>query len=178
MSASINPLIPKIGWSNFAWKLPCDKSFVSHGILHICSASQCVAVRCSVLQCVAVCCSVLQCVAACCSVLQCLHTESSIYNSFHHNCYTPEIHQIQRLRFLGISRYKVKLRFWLNLNWYQKIRNHVKPKTCVLIVGRFWRQHVLSECTRRVHMIIYRSHVELKTEIDHTHVEVCVSCHR
>jgi len=33
----------------------------------------------------------------------------------------PEIHQIHKLRFLGISRYTFKLRFWLNKNLYQEI---------------------------------------------------------
>jgi len=31
---------------------------------------------------------------------------------------TPQNHQIQKLRFPDISRYKFKLRFWLNLNLY------------------------------------------------------------
>ena len=37
------------------------------------------------------------------------------------NCYTSKIHQIQKLRFLGISRYKFKFRFWYNLNLYRGI---------------------------------------------------------
>ena len=46
---------------------------------------------------------------------------STWYDSFHWNCYTPKIHQIQRLRFLGISRYKITLRYWFNLNLYRGI---------------------------------------------------------
>ena len=37
---------------------------------------------------------------------------SCVSDSFHWNCYTPKIHQIQKLRVLGISRCKFKLRFW------------------------------------------------------------------
>jgi len=40
---------------------------------------------------------------------------------FHWNCYTPEIHQIEEFRFLGILQYKFKLRFWFHLNLYQVI---------------------------------------------------------
>ena len=46
------------------------------------------------------------------------YTPISLYDSFHWKCYPPEIHQLQRLGFPGISRYKFKLRFWLNLNMY------------------------------------------------------------
>jgi len=44
------------------------------------------------------------------------------HDTFHWNCYTPKIHQIQKLRFLGISRYKFKLRFGCNLNVHRAIR--------------------------------------------------------
>jgi len=44
------------------------------------------------------------------------------YDRFLWSCYTPKIHQIEKLRFLGISRYKFKLRVWLNLNLYRGIR--------------------------------------------------------
>ena len=43
------------------------------------------------------------------------------YDSFHWKCYTPKIHQTERLRFLGISRYKFKLRWCSNLNLYRGI---------------------------------------------------------
>jgi len=43
------------------------------------------------------------------------------HNSFHWICYIPETHQIDELRSLGISWYKFKLRFWLNLNLYREI---------------------------------------------------------
>ena len=39
------------------------------------------------------------------------------YQQFLH----PKIHHIEKLRFLGISRYKFKLRFWFNLNLYREI---------------------------------------------------------
>jgi len=44
-----------------------------------------------------------------------------IYDRFHWKCYIPEIHQIDKLRFLGISQYKFKLRFWFNSNLYNQI---------------------------------------------------------
>ena len=37
------------------------------------------------------------------------------------NFYTQQIHQIEKLRFLSISRYKFKSRFWLSLNLHQGI---------------------------------------------------------
>ena len=43
------------------------------------------------------------------------------YDSFHGKYYIPEIHHIKILRFVYISRYKFKLRFWLNLNLYRGI---------------------------------------------------------
>jgi len=46
----------------------------------------------------------------------------AFYDSFQWNCYTPEINQIHKLRFLSISWYKFKPRFWFNLNLYQGIR--------------------------------------------------------
>jgi len=49
----------------------------------------------------------LQRVAACCSL--------------HWRCYTLEIHQIEKLRYLGISRYKFKMRVWSTLNFYRGI---------------------------------------------------------
>jgi len=44
-----------------------------------------------------------------------------MYDGFHGNCNNRIIHQIEKLRFLGYSRYKFKLRFWLNLNLYRGI---------------------------------------------------------
>jgi len=44
-----------------------------------------------------------------------------MYNSFHWNCCNPEIHQIEKLRFLDISRYTFKLRFLFSLNLYPGI---------------------------------------------------------
>jgi len=43
------------------------------------------------------------------------------YNSFRWKCCILEIRQIEILRFLGILRYKFKLRFWLNLKLYRGI---------------------------------------------------------
>ena len=43
------------------------------------------------------------------------------YGSFHWKCFIPKIHKIEKLRFLGISRYKFKLRFWFNLNLHREI---------------------------------------------------------
>jgi len=37
------------------------------------------------------------------------------YDSSHSNCYTPEIHQIEKLRYLGTSLCKFKLRFGIHL---------------------------------------------------------------
>ena len=44
------------------------------------------------------------------------------YDTFHCKCNNPEIHQIEKLRFLSISRHRFILRFWLDLNLYQGIR--------------------------------------------------------
>jgi len=44
------------------------------------------------------------------------------YDTLHWTCYTSKIHRIEKLRFLGRSRCKFKLRFWFDLNWYQQIR--------------------------------------------------------
>ena len=37
------------------------------------------------------------------------------------NCYTPTIHQIKNLKFLGVSWYKFKSRFWFDVNLYRGI---------------------------------------------------------
>ena len=39
------------------------------------------------------------------------------YHTFHWKCYLPEIHQIHKLGFLIISRYKLKLKFWCNVDF-------------------------------------------------------------
>jgi len=45
-------------------------------------------------------------------------------DKFHWNCSnTPKIHLIEKLRFLCISRYKFKWRFWFNMSWYRGIQN-------------------------------------------------------
>jgi len=50
------------------------------------------------------------------------HSQCKRYDSFHWNRYTPKIHQCQQLRFLSISRYEFKLRFWCQLNLYRGIK--------------------------------------------------------
>jgi len=47
---------------------------------------------------------------------------SHTYNSIHWKRYIPEIHQIEKLRFLSISRYRFKLRFWFHLNLCRGMR--------------------------------------------------------
>jgi len=54
---------------------------------------------------------------------------SPVYHSFHWKCIfsisvilrIPVILRIKKLTFLGISRYKIKLRFWFNLKLYREI---------------------------------------------------------
>jgi len=45
----------------------------------------------------------------------------TLFISFPCKCYIPEIHPIKKLGFLGISRYKFKLRFWFSLILYHGI---------------------------------------------------------
>jgi len=42
------------------------------------------------------------------------------YDRFNWKCHIPEVLQIQKIRFLGISRYKFKLRFGFHLNSTKK----------------------------------------------------------
>jgi len=49
-----------------------------------------------------------------------LNVNEILYN-FHWKCYNSKIPQIQKLRFLGISQYKFKLRLWFNLNLYREM---------------------------------------------------------
>jgi len=58
-----------------------------------------------------------------------------LYDTFHWKCYTPEIFEFQKLRFLFISQNK--LRFWFNLNFYRGI--------WVSGFGDFWGCNVFSE---------------------------------
>jgi len=77
-------------------------------------------VCCTVKHCGAVCCSVLQSVATeCCGPFLC---DRCVYDSFHWRSYAPEIHHIEKLRVLNISRYKCKMRFWFAFNLYWGIR--------------------------------------------------------
>jgi len=64
------------------------------------------------MQCVAVCCSVLQCVAVCCSAQPLSSIYINMYDSFHWKYCTPRNPSYQELQYLGISRYKFKLRLW------------------------------------------------------------------
>jgi len=117
-----------------------------------CSALQCVAVYrnpacCSALRRVAVRCSALRRVAARCGALQsvaaCAQNTDRVQTGWRHaqgvavrysvciasfekllqctHC-IPEIHQIEKLDFLGILRNKSKFRFWFNLKLYRGIR--------------------------------------------------------
>jgi len=64
-----------------------------------------------VLQCVAVCCSFLVYVVTCCSMSQCVAVSG---------CMLSCVAVSQKLlRFLGISGYKFKLRFWFDLTVYR-----------------------------------------------------------
>jgi len=42
-----------------------------------------------------------------------------VYHGIQWQCYIPEIHQIEKPRFLGISQNKCEIRFCLNLDLYQ-----------------------------------------------------------
>jgi len=66
-----------------------------------------------------VCC---ECVAVCCSGCN-THTKymSFYFECFNWECSISEIRHFENLRFLGISRYKFKLRCWFNLNLYRGI---------------------------------------------------------
>jgi len=55
----------------------------------------------------------------CCDA--CNETSVLSYDTFHWKCITPKTHRIEKPRFLGISRYKFKLRPWLHLNLYRRI---------------------------------------------------------
>ena len=44
----------------------------------------------------------------------------TLYDSFHWKCSNPRIHQIEKLGFLGISRYTFRLSFWFNINLYHE----------------------------------------------------------
>jgi len=44
------------------------------------------------------------------------------HHTFHWKCYLLKIHQIEKLNFLGISRYQCKSEFWLNSNLYRGTR--------------------------------------------------------
>ena len=66
-----------------------------------------------------VCC---ECVAVCCSGCN-THTKymSFYFECFNWECSISEIRHFENLRFLGISRYKFKLRCWFNLNLFRGI---------------------------------------------------------
>ena len=62
------------------------------------------------------------------------------YDSFPWKSCIPEIHQIEKLRFPSISRYKFKLRFWFNLN--------LCCEDWISGLGGFWRCSIFSEIIR------------------------------
>ena len=64
------------------------------------------------------------------------------YDSFHSKCCIPKIHRIQKLRFLGISQYKFKLRFWFSLHLYRGIW-----------VSGFGGYRVCSICSGNCHVV-------------------------
>ena len=78
------------------------------------------ATHCNTLQHTATHCNTLQHAATHCNTA-CLLPTPPGYDTFHWNCYTHKMHQIQKLKFLGISWYKFKLRFWFNLNRYPSV---------------------------------------------------------
>jgi len=93
-----------------------------------------------------------------------------VYDSFYQNCYTPEIHQIQKLRFLGILRYKIKVRFWFNLNLYQKkVSGFGGFRGCSIFSGNcriwctgFWVMHI---CIRFRPYVYENMHMYMSTQI-------------
>jgi len=65
------------------------------------------------------------------------------HDSFHWKCYIPKINQIEKLRFLGIARYRFELRFGYHLNLYRGL--------WVSRSGGFWWWGVFSgnsSCTK------------------------------
>jgi len=87
----------------------------------------------SVLQRVAVCCGVLQCVAVSCSVLQWYertHHWRVRDDSFHWKCRTPEIHRIEKTKFLGTNSNQTKIPIWICTARYRGI--------WVSRLGGFW----------------------------------------
>jgi len=50
-----------------------------------------------------------------------LRTTFTVYDTLNWKCVIPEIHQIEKLRFSGISRYKLELRCWFHLKLFQRI---------------------------------------------------------
>jgi len=119
-------------WENAATRCNTPQSVAHGSVLRMtvcCSVLQCRAACCSathviccdlscIWQCVA-CCSVLQCRAACCSATHVICCDIPCVWQFPLKVlHLQNPPNQKKLRFLGISRYKVKLRYWFNLNVY------------------------------------------------------------
>jgi len=72
-------------------------------------------------------------------------------DSFHWKCYTLETHQIEKLRFLGISRYKFKLRCWLGA----RRRRCFSPAAAACRLGR---SQVMEEKNSGVYSRVLSNH--------------------
>jgi len=96
------------------------------------------------------------------------HTWHS-YNCFLWNCYTPKIDRIEKLRFLGISRYEFKLRFWFNLNLYRGIgvSGFDGFRGCSIFRGNCHTSYIWY-----VYVYVYVSHTHTHTQSgDATHIQ-------
>jgi len=74
-----------------------------------------------------------------------IDSREDVNDCFRWKCHIPETHQVEKLRFLGVSRYKFKLRFCFNLNLYRGI--------CVFGFGRF--QATAFPVESHAHLIFY-----------------------
>jgi len=57
-------------------------------------------------------------------------------DTFHSQCCIPKIHKIEQLRFLGILRYKFKLRFWFNAGYHDVHMRESRVKESWVNVSR------------------------------------------
>jgi len=91
---------------------------------------------------------VAACFAACDAVCVSHDTYITFYTEI---ATTPKIHHIENLRFLGISRYKFKLRFWFESEFV--------PSWIWWILGEWYFQRNLSYRVAKTHRIpyLYRS---------------------
>jgi len=93
---------------------------------------------------------------------ECTYTYIFIYNLYYlyHIChwkgYIPEIHQIEKLTLLGISRYQFESRFWSNWNLHW-----------VIWVSRFGGFRGCSTFSDKCHILIFMN------TCTYTHIHVC-----